>query len=332
MKIHPAVTVVVATHSPERWHTLVRAVASARSQTVSPAEVVVVVDHNPTFFRRIRRDLAGITVLESSNRPGLEGARNTGAFHAQTSLIAFLDDDTVADPHWLAHLLPSFQDPEVTGAAAAKSYDWQSSRPDWLPDEFRWAAGSTETHGRQPAGTVLRREPFRQAGGFASDTDTDFPVRLSALTGGRWAYVPEATLRRLVPPGTVTFGSFLRRCYDEGRSRTQVSAVLLTAGRAGVSRRTDAAVSLRGTNPVSLHGSGGVALRGSDSGRVRSAAGRAVLRAVGRDVVGAVRHRDVGRFRRAGGLLAGVAALGIGAMAGSVRVDRVPRRVLAPAR
>nr|BFE71393.1 hypothetical protein GCM10020092_046940 [Actinoplanes digitatis] len=79
-----------------------RTVASARSQTYAPAEIVVVVDHNPALFRRARRDLGGVTVLENLYAQGVSGNRNTGAFHTSTSLIAFLDDDTVADPDWLA--------------------------------------------------------------------------------------------------------------------------------------------------------------------------------------------------------------------------------------
>ncbi|MEU4237212.1 glycosyltransferase family 2 protein [Actinoplanes sp. NPDC026619] len=212
-----AVTVVVATNSPERWPTLVRAVASARSQTVAPAEVVVVVDHNPELFRRIRRDLAGVTIMESTNLPGLSGARNTGAFHAETSLIAFLDDDTVADPSWLGRLIAPMADPTVIGARAGVTPEWQTTRPRWLPDEFLWAAG-TAAAGRRPAGTVLRREPFRQTGGFTTGDDVGFGSRMIGVAGGRWTSVPDALIRHLVPARGTTFGSFLQRCYTEGRS------------------------------------------------------------------------------------------------------------------
>ncbi|MFD0524866.1 glycosyltransferase family 2 protein [Paractinoplanes durhamensis] len=223
----PAVTVVVPTQTAEHWHTLVRAVASARSQTVQPAEVVVVVDHNPRLFRRVRRDLAGVTVLESDGLPGLSGARNTGAFHAETSLVAFLDDDTVADPRWLSHLIAQFTSPAVIGAGTDVTAEWQTARPGWLPEEFRWAAG-TAPRGLQPAGTVLRRVPFRQAGGFTTGTDTDFYLRLTDLTGGHWAYAPDAVIRHLVPATGTTFGAFLRRCYEEGRGRVRTAALLPT--------------------------------------------------------------------------------------------------------
>jgi hypothetical protein len=68
----------------------VRAVASARAQTHRPAEVVVVVDHDTAHFRRARRDLAGVTVLENDRLAGPDGSRDTGAFHARTALVAFL--------------------------------------------------------------------------------------------------------------------------------------------------------------------------------------------------------------------------------------------------
>ncbi|GAA0530104.1 hypothetical protein GCM10010172_08530 [Paractinoplanes ferrugineus] len=208
-----AVTVVVATGSLERWPSLVRAVASARSQTVMPAEVVVVVDHDEQLFRRVRRDLAGITVLRSAERPGLPGARNTGAFHAQTSLIAFLDDDSVADPGWLGRVIAPLSDRTTVGAGAQLTPEWETGRPRWLPSSSWWAAGP-ENRGN-PSGTVVRREEFRQAGGFAAGDD-DFGSRLSGVSGGRFAYVGAGLIRHLAP-ARLTFASYLRRCYAQGR-------------------------------------------------------------------------------------------------------------------
>ncbi|GIF26007.1 hypothetical protein BJ973_003275 [Actinoplanes tereljensis] len=292
-KQRPAVTVVIPAHSAERWHTLVRAVASARSQTVAPAEVVVVVDHNPKLFHRIRRDLAGITVLESSYLPGMAGTRNTGAFHAQTSLIAFLDDDTVADPEWLSHLLAPFGDPEVIGTGAGVRPEWPGTRPRWLPDEFLWAAGgATAARGARPAGMVIRRDPFRQVGGFGTGTGNPLYTRMTDLTDGRWTFIPDALVRHQVPARTTTFGAFLRRCYTEGRSTVRM-ATLLAPGAADL---------------------------------------RALPRALTRNLSAALRGERTTHVLRAGSVLAGVAAAGLGTVVESVTARRAPHRVLEPAR
>ena len=92
----PAVSIVIPTHSEQRWESLVRTVNSAKAQEYVPAEIVVVVDHNQQLFRRARRDLAGVTVLENGYSAGASGNRNSGAFHTRSALIAFLDDDVKA--------------------------------------------------------------------------------------------------------------------------------------------------------------------------------------------------------------------------------------------
>ncbi|GIM93986.1 glycosyltransferase [Paractinoplanes toevensis] len=286
-----AVTVVIPAHSAERWHTLVRAVASARSQTAAAAEVVVVVDHNPRLFHRIRRDLAGITVLESEYLPGMAGARNTGAFHAETSLIAFLDDDTVADPEWLSRLLAPFGDPDVVGTGAGVTPEWTGTRPRWLPDEFLWAAGgATATRGARPAGMVVRRDAFRQVGGFGTGGGTSLYARMTDLAGGRWTFLPDALVRHQVPARTTTFGTFLRRCYTEGRGTIRPATLRFA---------TDL---------------------------------RTLPRALARNLSAALRGEGATHVLRAGTVLAGVAAAGLGTVIESVTARRAPHHILEPAR
>ena len=44
---------------------------------------------------------------------GLSRARNSGARHADADIVAFLDDDSVPAPDWLARLVVEFKDPQV---------------------------------------------------------------------------------------------------------------------------------------------------------------------------------------------------------------------------
>jgi GT2 family glycosyltransferase len=293
----PAVSIVIPTYRDDRWALLARAVAAARAQRYPVAEVVVVVDHTPGLYRRARRDLSGVTVLENLYEQGVSGNRNTGAFHTHTPLIAFLDDDTVADPDWLGRLVAPFADPGVVGTGGAIRPAWEGRRPRWLPDEFLWAVGgsyagmptsTTPVRNVWSASMVVRRETFMAVGGFRAGfgklgarnrpEDTELCLRMSAVRGGRWMYVPDAVVRHEVPAVRSSFGFFLRRCYAEGRGKVQMAA--LHAGSATL-----------GTERNYL---------------------RALPRAVARDLAAASRGGGLGPALRAGSVLAGVAAAGIG--------------------
>ena len=313
----PAVTIVIPTHAEQRWPSLVRTVATARSQTHTPAEVIVVVDHNPEFFRRIRRDLAGVTVLENAYAQGVSGNRNTGAFHAQTPLIAFLDDDTSADPQWLARLVEPFADPAVVGAGGGIDPDWEKSRPRWMPEEFLWAVGGsyagmpTETapiRNVWSASMIVRRDVFARVGGFRvgfgklgarnRPEDTELCLRMSAQSGGHWMYVPRAVIRHEVPACRASFRFFLRRCYAEGRGKVQMAG---------------------------LHD--GNATLGAERAYLRS-----LPKAVVRNLGAAIRGRGFDKALRAGGVVAGVAAAGFGSVVETVQTRRTPHVELEAAR
>ena len=306
----PAVSIVIPTHSEQRWSALVRTVASAKSQQYAPAEIVVVVDHNPALYLRARRDLGGVTVLENLYSQGVSGNRNTGAFHTHTSLIAFLDDDTVAGPGWLGSLVAPFTDPAVIGTGGGINPDYEGKSPRWLPDEFLWAvggsyAGMPTTTARirnvWSASMVVRREAFLAVGGFRTGfgklgsqnrpEDTELCLRMSAHSGGHWMYVPEATIRHSVPASRSTFGFFLRRCYAEGRGKVAMAGLL------------DGSRSL-----------------GSERDYLRS-----LPRAVVRNLVAATRGRGAHHALKAGGVLAGVAAAGVGGVIETVQSRRTER-------
>jgi GT2 family glycosyltransferase len=294
----PAVSIVIPTHSDERWDSLVNTVSSARAQDYKPAEIVVVVDHNSALYRRARRDLAGVTVLENVYAKGVSGNRNTGAFHTRSSLIAFLDDDTKASPDWLERLVAPFSDPTVVGTGGGIDPDWENSRPRWMPDEFLWAVGGSYTgmptvtapiRNVWSASMVVRRDVFMAVGGFRTGfgkvgrqsrpEDTELCLRMSRAGGGRWMYVPGAVIRHEVPAASATFAFFLRRCYAEGRGKIQM---------AGLHTGQDSLVSERDY------------LR------------RTLPRAVARNLADAGRGRGVSHALRAGTVIVGIAAAGFG--------------------
>ncbi|GAB7042857.1 MULTISPECIES: glycosyltransferase family 2 protein [Catenuloplanes] len=259
------VTVVIPCHTEHRWISLRHAVESARAQSPAPAEIVVVVDHNAALYDKARHELDGVTVLANRFRRGAAGARDTGAFHAITPLVAFLDDDVRAHHGWLAGLLAPFADRAVTGTGGAILPAWSGRRPAWFPDEFLWTVGATDP-GRPAAPTArvrsaamaVRRETFVAVGGFDGCGDEAELYRRAAEAGGLWIFVPDARVHHPVGPERMTLRHVLRRCFHEGRIAATSGRGPLRAVLPGAPLRHLRAL-LRGGVPGALRRAGAVA-------------------------------------------------------------------------
>lgn len=75
---------------------------------------VLVIDNSPTSdaTSRLVQQYPQIRYVRE-DRPGLDCARNRAIREANHEIVAFIDDDAVADPDWLRTLLKNFSDPMV---------------------------------------------------------------------------------------------------------------------------------------------------------------------------------------------------------------------------
>src|SRR5258706_6939394 len=143
MHMASEISVIICAYTEKRWHELVAAVESVQRQTLSSKEIVVVIDHNPALLRRVQENLLGVIAIENGGDKGLSGARNSGWSTALGEIVAFLDDDAIAEPDWLENLVERYADPDVVGAGGKIVPLWETSRPIWFPEEFNWVIGST---------------------------------------------------------------------------------------------------------------------------------------------------------------------------------------------
>ncbi len=127
----PPVSVVVITWNRERE--IGRCLRSLLAQTHRPLEIIVVDDGSTDGTRAaVERagaeapaDLTWRLVGDGVNR-GIGGARNAGIEAARGEIIAFTDDDCVADPDWVAALVRAFDEEEdvaVVGGAIREPPD-----------------------------------------------------------------------------------------------------------------------------------------------------------------------------------------------------------------
>ena len=85
----------------------------------------------------MREHIAGVLCGRKPGGKGIVlGARNSGVTVAQGAVIAFLDDDAIAETNWLEHLAACYTDPHVLGVGGKIEPLWLVTRPAWLPEEF----------------------------------------------------------------------------------------------------------------------------------------------------------------------------------------------------
>jgi GT2 family glycosyltransferase len=299
------VSVVVCAHDEGRWNEIQAALRSLEEQTEAPREVVVVVDHNPRLLDRLRDELQ-VRAVPNTEARGLGGARNSGVAATTGSVVAFLDDDAVASPTWLALLRERYEDDAVAAVGGGAEPLWMGGRPGWFPPEFDWVVGCSYLGLPEQAEEVrnlfgcnmsYRREFLEALGGFRLGygcDETEFCIRLRQ----RWPqkrilYLPQASVQHHVPASRTRFRRYISRCFFEGGSKAVVTHL--------VGRTRALSSEFRYTSEV-------------------------LPRGVWRGLRQFARHRNLDGLGQAGAIVAGLLSTTAGYLVGSLFTDRAARR------
>ena len=241
-------SVVICAYTEERWEMLVDAVVSSLTQSHRPAQVILVIDHNPSLYERCLASLEGwqrlgtseVLIFENRLRKGLGGARTTGTEACDGQAVIFLDDDAVASPNWLEQLVKPFADDNVMMTSGWIVPKWVTSRPRWFPDEFLWVVGCSyeglpESGAviRNPIGAsmAIRKSIIDDVGMFESRLgrnsadgngceETEYAIRAHQRFPEMVViHAADSLVEHLVPAGRTTLRYFFTRCWREGRSK-----------------------------------------------------------------------------------------------------------------
>jgi glycosyltransferase involved in cell wall biosynthesis len=242
-------SVIICVYTEDRWDDIRDAVDSVRGQTMPAHEVILVVDHNPDLHLKLKDAYRDTIVVENIHEQGLSGGRNTGVDTATGDVVAFLDDDAVAEPGWLAAFAERFGDPAVTGVGGLTKPLWATgTRPRWFPEEFDWTIGCA--YRGMPTGrarirnvmggnAAFRREVVGEVGGFSTAIgrnvqgrkvrplgceETEFCIRLTQRRPASvLMFEPDATIGHKVPEARSRLAYLRTRCYAEGMSKALVT-------------------------------------------------------------------------------------------------------------
>jgi GT2 family glycosyltransferase len=196
--VPPYTTVVVATR--ERAWQLARALDSLLAQDHPHVEIVVVDNAPATDGTRevVERTYGERVRYVREPVPGLAVAHNTGLAAARGEVVAFTDDDVIADPRWLTELTAPFTTDPRLGCATGLILPARLRTPAQvlLESHGGFAKGFTPTTydpadpprdeplfpftaGRFGSGAnmAFRTEVLRAVGGFDPATGTGTPAR-----------------------------------------------------------------------------------------------------------------------------------------------------------
>jgi len=241
----PRISVIICTL--KRPDQLKKSVLSLIQQTLPESEYeVLVVDNNS---QDDTYDLIqGIITTNSSaqisylmeKEVGLSISRNTGIQAAKAEIIAFIDDDAVADSDWIDELLTIYDEqPEAWSVGGKVLPSWEKEKPEWLTNEnFRslslveWGDSVRPlTWPERLIGTncSFRKSVFIDIGKFNTklgrkgnqllgNEETEIQERIH-YRGKKVFYTPHAIVRHFVPIERMTKDYFYRRSYGNGRTK-----------------------------------------------------------------------------------------------------------------
>jgi glycosyltransferase involved in cell wall biosynthesis len=243
------VSVVVCTYTMDRYDVFTEAVESALAQTYDPIEIVLVIDGNPEVYERAVDDFGGhenVVISDNDENQGISYSRTRGAELASGEIVAFIDDDGVAEEDWIAKLVEVYEETDAIAVGGDVRPNWQGKRPDFFPEEFYWLVGCVEPgfaeDGEEVRNTYgsnisYRREEFLEVGGYDPNTgrkgdkhlqahEAPVGIRLMEEFGQGMVYTGDAVVHHTLFEYRGEFRWLLFRSFWQGYSKRAMETLV----------------------------------------------------------------------------------------------------------
>jgi len=231
--VSPDTSIVIVTWNGRQY--LDDCLTAAQAQHGADAEIVLVdngsSDGTPAH---VQARFPGVRVVALGANHGFAGGCNIGAREARGAYVAFLNNDTIADPGWLRALRAGvdpasrsllvtsrvvyMHDPNLVDSAGDGAFRWGGAYKRLHGQSVERAALPQEVFGVCGAACLMPKTVFEELGGFdedffASHEDVDLSYR-ARLRGYRCRYVPDAIVRH---HGSASIGTISRFAVFQGQ-------------------------------------------------------------------------------------------------------------------
>ncbi|MCK4398179.1 MAG: glycosyltransferase family 2 protein [Methanophagales archaeon] len=235
------ISIIICTHQTHRYLDFVEAINSLLTQSYENTEIIVVVDGNEELYEKIsgNENKNVDKIIFNDKNLGLSESRNKGIKEANGDVIAFFDDDAVADENWLKELAKMYEEKEAIAAGGKLLPKWVTKKPKFLPEEYYWLVGATHkgfpekvTEVRNTFGSNLsfKADVLRELGGFRSEMgvkgkgllqgeETELCERMRNKFGKGVIYNPAAIVYHKVFPERLKVRFLLKRAFWQGYSK-----------------------------------------------------------------------------------------------------------------
>ena len=238
---NPLVSIVVCAHRIDRLQDILEAIDSLKAQSYHEIEIITVIDGNPELYEKIRSLAEDPRILVTLNEKnlGLSESRNKGLSMSKGDIIAFFDDDAIAEANWVEELVKMYIDRDAIAAGGCILPLWLGGKPMWLPQEFYWLVGATHKGFPEDVGEVrntfgsnlsFKSDMLRSLGGFRGamglkakgqlqSEETEICDRMKDKFGKGVVYNNKAIVHHKVFPERLKWRFLLGRAFWQGYSK-----------------------------------------------------------------------------------------------------------------
>ena len=239
------VSIIIPGFTDDSYFNLLDAIDSLLHQSYADIEVVVAIHTSNKLYEEIVKAYSEqnkVKVVFSEQSLGAAAARNVGIKAAQGDILAFIDDDAVADQKWIENLVNTYQELDAMAVGGKILPIWLPGKPAYFPEELYWLVGVThkgfaedkvvEVRNAFGPNMSFKREVFEKAGlfnenlGFSKQGtsyiqagEAEFSLRMTSKFGVGVIHNPEAIVHHKIPVSKARIKLLLKRSFYQGYSK-----------------------------------------------------------------------------------------------------------------